>query len=35
MSIIKVHDRNFEPFISAKQIEARISAIDAGNYAGV
>jgi hypoxanthine phosphoribosyltransferase len=27
MSIIKVHDRNFEPFISAKQIEARISAI--------
>lgn len=27
MSIIKVHDRNFEPFIPAKQIEARVSAI--------
>lgn len=27
MSIIKVHDRNFEPFILAKQIEARVSAI--------
>lgn len=27
MSIIKVHDRNFEPFIAAKQIEARVSAI--------
>ena len=27
MSIIKVHDRNFEPFISAKQIDERVSAI--------
>lgn len=27
MSIIKVHDRNFEPFILAHQIEARVSAI--------
>jgi hypoxanthine phosphoribosyltransferase len=27
MSIIKVHDRNFEPFISAKQIDERLHAI--------
>lgn len=27
MSIIKVHDRNFEPFIAAKQIEERVSVI--------
>jgi hypoxanthine phosphoribosyltransferase len=27
MSIIKVHDRNFEPFISAKQIDERLSTI--------
>ena len=27
MSIIKVHDRNFEPFIPANQIEERVSVI--------
>jgi len=27
MSIIKVHDRNFEPFIPASKIEERVSAI--------
>ena len=27
MSIIKVHDRNFEPFISAQQIKQRVNEI--------